>query len=267
MREACFDTVILSDIHLGSETCRASDVQAMLKSIAFNRLVLLGDIFNDLNFSRLKKEHWNLLSYIRKLSNPKRNVEVVWVEGNHDQGLTDVMSHLVGVEVYQEYTWDYRGKRYLAVHGHQFDRFMINNLLLSGIGVFIYTQVQRLHFCEQKLARFLDRMSTSWLRLSDVVSAGALNLARHRGADVVFCGHTHEATQRQDDGVQYYNTGCWTNSQATYLTVSEEGVQVHEYQPGDKTIDSSNDSGSSETPKTTTPVFSDSLLAAAYASM
>ncbi len=266
MQEACFDTVILSDIHLGSETSRASDVLAMLKSITFRRLVLLGDIFNDLNFSRLKKEHWHLLSYIRKLSNPKRNVEVVWVEGNHDQGLTDVMSHLVGVEVYQEYTWDYRGKRYLAIHGHQFDRFLINNLLLSGIGVFIYTQAQRLHFFEQKLARFLDRMSTSWLRLSDVVSTGALNLARHRGADVVFCGHTHEATARQHQGVQYYNSGCWTNSQATYLTVGEDGVQVHEYQPAPDATDSSKDSDSSQTPGTT-PQLSDSLLAGAYASL
>src|SRR5260370_42236039 len=112
------------------------------------------------------------------------------------------------------------GVQTCALPIYQFDRFMINNLLLSGIGVFIYTQAQRLHFCEQKLARFLDRMSTSWLRLSDVVSAGALNLARHRGAGGVFCGHTHEPTQRQDDGVQYYNTGYWTNPQATNLTLS-----------------------------------------------
>jgi len=264
MREACFDTVILSDIHLGSETCRASDVMDMLKRLTFNRLVLLGDIFNDLNFSRLKKEHWHLLSYIRKLSNPKRNVEVVWVEGNHDQGLTDVMSHLVGIEVYQEYSWDYRGKRYLAVHGHQFDRFLINNFLLSNIGIFIYTQVQRLHFFEQKLARFLDRMSTAWLRLSDVVSAGALNLARHRGADVVFCGHTHEALQRQQDGIEYYNSGCWTNAQATYLTVSEEGVLMHEYQPDPEAKDPNSDSHS--TPELT-PHLSNPTLAGAFAAL
>jgi len=69
-------------------------------------------------------------------------VEVVWVEGNHDLGLTDVMSHLVGVKVYQEYTWDYDGKKHLAVHGHQFDRFIVNNILLSHVGTFLHLVLQ-----------------------------------------------------------------------------------------------------------------------------
>src|SRR5438067_8342097 len=79
----------------------------MLKAVSFSRLILLGDIFCDLNFRRLKKEHWQFLGYIRKLSNPKRGITVVWVEGNHDHGLSDVMSHLVGIDVYQQYEWDF----------------------------------------------------------------------------------------------------------------------------------------------------------------
>ena len=114
MSAPCFDTVILSDLHLGSEVSRAQAALAMLQESCFRRLILLGDIFCDLNFRRLKNEHWQFLSYIRKLSNPKRHVEVVWVEGNHDQGLSQVMSHLVGVEVYQEYEWSFRGVRHLA---------------------------------------------------------------------------------------------------------------------------------------------------------
>src|SRR5215470_9887992 len=116
----------------------------MLRSQSFRRLILLGDIFCDLNFARLKKEHWNFLSYIRKLSNPKRDVEVVWVEGNHDQGLSHLMSHLVGVRVHQEYFWEYEGKRHLAVHGHQFDRFVLNNELLSRLGASVYLMLQKL---------------------------------------------------------------------------------------------------------------------------
>src|SRR5262249_31296705 len=118
-----YDTLILSDLHLGSEVSRAADATRVLKDIIFRRLILLGDIFADLNFGRLKKEHWQFLGYIRKLSNPKRKVEVIWVEGNHDHGLTDVMSHLVGVKVYQEYAWYYAGQKHLAIHGHQFDGF------------------------------------------------------------------------------------------------------------------------------------------------
>jgi len=49
------DTIILSDLHLGSEVSRASEAMRMLKTASFNRLILLGDIFSDLNFRRLKK--------------------------------------------------------------------------------------------------------------------------------------------------------------------------------------------------------------------
>ena len=119
--------MILSDLHLGSEVSRARDALRLLERHYFERLILLGDIFCDLNFGRLKKDHWRLLSYIRKLSNPKRGIEVVWVEGNHDHGLSLVMSHLVGIKVYQQYVWEYRGVRHVAVHGHQFDRFFTDN--------------------------------------------------------------------------------------------------------------------------------------------
>src|SRR5579872_2401591 len=142
MQDACFDTIIISDLHLGSEISRAKEALDLVKHCVFRRLILLGDIFADLNFRRLKKEHWHFLSYIRKLSNPKRGVEVVWVEGNHDEGLSELMSHLVGIPVYQEYTWDYEGIRHVAVHGHQFDRFAINNVLLSRLGEFFFLKLQ-----------------------------------------------------------------------------------------------------------------------------
>src|ERR1700689_5158105 len=135
-----YDTLILSDVHLGSDTSRAREATCVLKQNRFRRLILLGDIFSDLNFRRLTKEHWKFLSYIRKLSNPKRGIEVIWVEGNHDQGLSAVMSHLVGVKVYQEYAWEFNGVRHLAIHGHQFDRFMVNSWLLSSVNTFIHLQ-------------------------------------------------------------------------------------------------------------------------------
>src|SRR5215813_15051888 len=143
MVEKYFDTVIISDLHLGSDISRAADALELLQSVFFRRLILLGDMFADLNFSRLTKEHWKFLGFIRKLSNPKHDVEVVWVEGNHDHGLTEVMSHLVGVPVYQEYAWDYAGKRHLAIHGHQFDSFICNNVLLSKFGQLIFLWLQK----------------------------------------------------------------------------------------------------------------------------
>jgi UDP-2,3-diacylglucosamine pyrophosphatase LpxH len=229
METGTCDTLIISDLHLGSETSRAEDALEMLKHMRFNQLILLGDIFCDLDFARLKKEHWHFLSHIRKLSNPKRRVKVVWVEGNHDKGLSNVLSHLMGVKVYEEYIWEYRGQRHMAIHGHQFDRFLVRNALLSGLGSFIYLVLQRIGSGRLGLVRLLDKLSTAWLRLSPNVKAGAVEHAKARAARVVYCGHTHEALSAEQDGIRYYNSGSWTGSKATYLTVDEQGVHIHEY--------------------------------------
>src|SRR5579872_194357 len=228
METPCYDTLILSDLHLGSELSRARDAVRMLKNVSFRRLILLGDIFCDLNFRRLKKEHWHFLSYIRKLSNPKRGIEVVWVEGNHDEGLSELMSHLVGIPVYHEYTWEYEGIKHVAVHGHQFDRFAVNNVLLSRLGEFFFLKLQKL---DRKMffVRYLDRMNSRWLRLSSKVSKGALHHARHVKAERIFCGHTHVAMQAEKDGVSYYNSGSWVDAHATWISINEDGVKINEY--------------------------------------
>ncbi len=137
------NTIIISDIHLGSVVARPKAVKEMLRKYDFKRLILLGDIFDDLNFSRLKKEHWNLLSYIRKLSNPDRRIKVIWVEGNHDEGLSEIMSHLIGIKIYKEYFWINNGKKYLAIHGHQFDRFLNENIVVSNAASIIYNKIQK----------------------------------------------------------------------------------------------------------------------------
>ncbi len=223
------NTLILSDLHLGAEMSHAREATQLLKASRFERLILLGDIFADLNFARLTKEHWKFLGYIRKLSNPKRHVEVVWVEGNHDHWLTNIMSHLVGVRVYQHYKWDYRGLRHIAIHGHQFDGFQVSRVQLSQLGTSLFLQLQKLDLKGNPIARLIDRLNTRFLRLSPKVAAGALAYARHHGADRIFCGHTHEAIHVEQDGIQYYNSGGWVDSRLTYLTIDELGVHIHEF--------------------------------------
>ncbi len=232
MQEKYFDTVIISDLHLGSEVSRAADALEFLQTTNFRRLILLGDMFADLNFGRLTREHWKFLSHIRKLSNPKHDIEVVWVEGNHDHGLTEVMSHLVGVRVYQEYEWHYAGKRHIAIHGHQFDSFAIKNFTVTRLGQLIFLWLQKIDSKNKRLARYLDRLNTRWLRLSAQVAQGALSHAKKGQAGRIFCGHTHVPLAVRRDGVEYYNTGAWVDLRCTYVTVSLEGVAIHEYVPG-----------------------------------
>jgi UDP-2,3-diacylglucosamine pyrophosphatase LpxH len=140
------------------------------------------------------------------------------------------MSHLVGVKAYQEYSWDFLGRRHIAIHGHQFDRFMANNVFVSAIGSFLHLQLQKLDFKGKGLSRYVDRIHIRWLRLTQKVAAGALAHARVHQADRIFCGHTHVPSSQQRDGIEYYNTGSWTDSRPTYITVDAEGVEIHEYQ-------------------------------------
>ncbi|MBK8981364.1 MAG: UDP-2,3-diacylglucosamine diphosphatase [Ignavibacteria bacterium] len=224
------NTLIVSDIHLGSPVARPKEVLELLQGFNFKRLILLGDIFDDLNFKRLKKEHWNLLSYIRKLSNPGKNIEVVWVEGNHDEGLIDKLSHLIGIEAYSEYEFEIGGNKIIAVHGHQFDRFLYENIVISNISSFIYNKIQKYDRDNQALSRFIKRKSKGWLRLSHKVADSAIEYAKRKNRNTVICGHTHQTLQKTSGGVTYFNTGCWTDIPSTYITIDFEGnVRISEF--------------------------------------
>ena len=223
------DTLIMSDIHLGSEVSRSEEALEMLKQFSFTRLILNGDVFEDLNFKRLSKEDWKFLSFIRKLSGHKRGVEVVWVAGNHD-GIAEILSHLLGLQVYDEYLWEYEGEKYLAIHGHQFDRFLNENVVISNLATWFYKFFQRIDSEDQKFSRWMKNRSKTWLRVSEKIADDAIAYAKTKGAQYVFCGHTHQAMQRTLDGVTYTNSGCWTDVPSQFVTIDQtNGVFLREY--------------------------------------
>ncbi len=229
IQKETIDTIILSDIHLGSEVSRAGKAKEVLLKYDFKRLILLGDIFDDLNFNRLKKEHWGLLTYVRKLSSPKKQTEVIWVEGNHDAGLSKIMSHMMGLKVYKQYFFETAGQKILTIHGHQFDRFLNENLFISNLAGYIYNFIQRIGGEKQRFARFLKKASKGWLRLTEKIAIGALKYANRRKANIVICGHTHVATKEPIvvNNIRYYNTGCFTDVPSNYIIISEKGEIVN----------------------------------------
>jgi UDP-2,3-diacylglucosamine pyrophosphatase LpxH len=151
-------TLIISDLHLGSKVSQAEKALKLLKSFSFRKLILLGDVFDDLNFENLDKECWNFLTYVGKISKEKK---VRWVLGNHDKGLANVFESLVDAKVYEEYSWRCDGKKYLAIHGHQFDRFLINNALLSYLATRFYNFIQKIDSEKKTFSHFLKRKSNT----------------------------------------------------------------------------------------------------------
>ena len=218
----CFDTLIVSDVHLGSTVSRADALLATLQRSTFNRLILLGDIFDDLNFDKLHSSHWSLLSYLQKLAAPRSGIEVVWVEGNHDRLLSKVIRTFLGIPIYKRYEWMHKGRKLLAMHGHQFDTFIARYPYITESADQVYRTIQRLEPSQYRLSRFLKHSSKTWLRMSEHIARGALSYAKKRGASQVFCGHTHYPMSQKSDGITYHNTGCWTETPATFITVSDK---------------------------------------------
>jgi UDP-2,3-diacylglucosamine pyrophosphatase LpxH len=236
------DTLIVSDVHLGSNVTRANELYNLLKSYMvsdhnyrFRRLILLGDMFDDMNFRRLRKYEWKMLGLIRKMTDEESNAQVVWLRGNHDLELIDLMDHLVGTKVLEEYHWQVGAKRFFAMHGDQFDRWVLIYQPLVNIPVIIYELIQKIDGSNHKLSRFLKDKSKKWLRINEDVARGIINYVIRKGyhIDAVFCGHTHiaEAEQMSDNGLMYYNTGCWTGREApTYITIALDGtVSLEKY--------------------------------------
>lgn len=216
------DTLILSDIHLGSKFCRSDKVLETLENYDFKRLILNGDIFDGLNFNRLHGEDWDVLSKIRKLSSVN---EVVWINGNHD-GDAALLSRLIGVRVYKNYSWEIKNKKAVAIHGHQFDRFLYKNIILSGITVSIYYLITRFDGKRNIFSNWLKKRSRSWLRLSREVARGAIYYARMRNARYIFCGHTHNPMKKEIGKIKYYNSGSWTEKPSSYIVIKGDDIKI-----------------------------------------
>jgi UDP-2,3-diacylglucosamine pyrophosphatase LpxH len=225
------DAVILSDLHLGSDNCQAKNLVRLLERIEEGeletaRLILNGDVFDSIDFRRLGKNHWKVLSLIRKLSD---RIEITWLCGNHD-GSAEIVSHLLGVTVKDEHVLESGGRRILILHGHVFDEFLDAHPILTWVGDCIYWVLQRLDDTHY-FAKLAKRGSKTFLRCALKIKEGSLELARRKGCGAVCTGHTHHAEADGEDPVAYFNSGCWTELPCTYLTVRDGVIQLREFHP------------------------------------
>jgi UDP-2,3-diacylglucosamine pyrophosphatase LpxH len=224
-----FDAIILSDIHLGSKNCQAKNLVRFLEMMAdgeivTSHLVLNGDVFDSIDFRRLNKSHWKVLSLIRKLSD---RIDITWISGNHD-GSPELISHLLGVTVKDESVLRSGGREILFLHGHRFDDFIDAHPILTWIGDRIYHFLQWLDKTHS-FAKLAKKGSKTFLRCAQKIEDGAIEYARKKGCDTVCCGHTHHAVAKDDLPIPYYNSGCWTELPCRYLTVRASQIELHSF--------------------------------------
>lgn len=220
-KKIIIDTLIISDIHLGDRTVRSSEVLKVLNDYSYKKLILNGDILNGLPFNRLHAEHWEILSRFRRLS---KHCEVIWIHGNHD-ATPNILSRLLGIKVRNRYVWPSADKKFLAIHGHQFDRFLHDNIIISRLAFFFYDLLKRFN-PENFIVRQIKKRSRTWKRNSVEVAKGALRLGRAMGVDYVFCGHTHIINMAEANGVKYFNTGSWVERPSAFITITGNEVKL-----------------------------------------
>ena len=88
--------VVISDVHLGTYGCQATELLQYLKSIQPKTLVLNGDIIDMWNFSKsyFPPAHMNVLRHIIKMS--ANGTRLIYITGNHDEVLRKYSDLILG---------------------------------------------------------------------------------------------------------------------------------------------------------------------------
>ena len=221
------DAVIISDIHLGSEVCQSKYLNHFLDFIKTKKLILNGDVFDSWDFRKLKSSHFKILSKLRTLS---ENIEIIWINGNHD-GPSDIVSHLIGINVLEEYSFKSGNKNIICTHGDKFDDFIARYPFVVKLADMIYHFLQKLDhdFYWAKLAKM---SSKTFLKSIEKVRKEAIKYKEKKGYDIICCGHTHLA---EDYNSLYYNSGCWTEKPCTYLAIENGEVNLLTYEEENNT--------------------------------
>jgi len=204
-------TLIVSDIHLGSVRSHAKQLADFLNLNwkNYGRIILNGDVFDDLNFNRLPKEQWELVSFLRGKSN---DLEIVWICGNHDTETLNVLSHLTGIPVMDKYIVTENGVSFLVTHGHTLNPFYKMNVAIETFFKWVYKGIEQIDK-NGIIPSLLDKF------FKDNTKTYALAMVKFTKYDWIICGHSH----LPEANIPYANSGAWINGLKTYIEIDSNG--------------------------------------------
>ena len=220
-------SIFLSDIHLGTRGCQAERLLDFLREHESEKLFLVGDIIDFWAMNRTI--HWSPLqnTLVQKvLRRARHGDQVVLIPGNHDEALREYVDTSFGdIQVVRELIHTAAdGRRYLVLHGDEFDQVTRHHRWVAVLGDIAYNFLVRLNAWLSWLRRTL-RIPGYWSlagyakrRIKSAVSFifdfedSVIHAVRERGLDGVICGHIHSAAIREVGGLTYINCGDWVDS-------------------------------------------------------
>lgn len=219
-------TVILSDVHLGTRDSKVQEVNHFLRQVRCEKLILNGDIIDGWQLRRggnWTKAHTRFVRIVLKKIE-KRDTEVIYLRGNHDDILASFLPFAFeNLHVVEDHIHETPHGRYLVLHGDIFDTVTKNFVFLSHLGDWGY---QMLLGINRAYNAWRSWRGKEYWSLSKAIKArvkDAVNhiskfeehiaqLARQRGCTGVLCGHIHTPADKMIDDIHYLNSGDWVES-------------------------------------------------------
>ncbi len=233
-------SIWISDVHLGYSGCSADHLLKFLRQMRCEKLYLVGDI---VDFWSLKKrrfwpqDHNNVVRSI--LGKAKHGTEVYFIPGNHDEAMRGYDGMTLGnVEVRNQLVHQTAdGRRFLVMHGDQFDAAVLNSRWLGKLGAGVYDTLLRANGLVNRvraqfgydywsLAAFLKhRVKNAVKYISKFERAVALEAQRQQ-VDGLICGHIHRPEIAVINGVNYLNCGDWVESCTALLEHHDGSIEL-----------------------------------------
>lgn len=233
---APYNTVWISDVHLGARGCKADLLLEFLRSSHCETLYLVGDIVDGWRLKRgwyWPQPHNDVVQKL--LRRARKGTRVIYVPGNHDHFARDYVGNSFGaIEVVDEaihHSAD--GRALLVVHGDAFDGVVRYARWLAVLGDHAYTMALALNHWFNAIRRLLGypywslsaylkyKVKNAVQFIGDYERA-VVDAARQRQVDGIVCGHIHHAELREIDGLIYANCGDWVES-CTALVEHRDG--------------------------------------------
>jgi UDP-2,3-diacylglucosamine pyrophosphatase LpxH len=239
--------LVLSDVHLGSRSCRAQELLDYLDRIEPREVILNGDILDLWAGGSWPESHRRILRCFSSWA--ACGIPVTFIPGNHDEALRLLAPCVfAGIAIELEAERMLGGLRTLFIHGDLEERHAATPRWMSCVATIIYDLAMAMQgWCNEVLP---------WLGLKRVgiVQKAARTLpfarghvrdfearcrrtAKDRGFQAVVVGHIHHARMLKHDDALYLNSGDWVESMTAlefdgkrWRIVSHQGEPA--WQPG-----------------------------------
>jgi UDP-2,3-diacylglucosamine pyrophosphatase LpxH len=234
-------TLWISDVHLGTTECKATELLILLKHVEPQTLYLVGDIVD--GWQLKKRWHWPQAhnDVVQKLlRKARKGTQVIFIAGNHDEFVRQFIGlNFGGIEVAHEkfhHTAD--GRKLWVIHGDHLDSVITHAKWLAKLGDELYLFTLKLNNMLNQWRRyfkmpywsvslFLKHQVKNAVTYIDNFERTLALQAREKHCDGVVCGHIHKAEIRDvihaEGKTQYLNCGDWVES-CTALIEDNQGT-------------------------------------------